>query len=69
MLFNDWRAEAARIAVGMYDIDLDRAPKEYLWRLWRDDVSVWEVAALCRNVVAAQEEQPDTTDVPKRVDH
>jgi hypothetical protein len=53
MLFNNWRAEAARIAAGMYDIDLDRVPKEYLWRLWRGDVSPWEVAELCRNVVAA----------------
>jgi hypothetical protein len=67
MLFNNWRAEAARIAVGMYNIDLDRVPKEYLWRLWRGDVSPWEVAELCRNVVAAQEDQPDTTDIPRRV--
>jgi hypothetical protein len=55
--FNDWRAEAARIAAGMYDIDLDRVPKEYLWRLFGDDVSPWEVAELCRNVEAAQEDR------------
>jgi hypothetical protein len=66
MLFNDWRAEAARIASGMYDIDLDRVSKAYLWRLWRGDVSVWEAAKLCQNVVAAQEDQPDTR-VPRRV--
>jgi hypothetical protein len=41
MLFNNWRAEAARIAAGMYGVELDRIPKEYLWRLWRGDVSVW----------------------------
>jgi len=39
MLFNNWRAEAARIAAGMYDIDVGRVPKEYLWRLFGDDVS------------------------------
>jgi hypothetical protein len=33
MLFNDWRAEAARIAVGMYGVELDRVSKTYLWRL------------------------------------
>ena len=59
MLLNNWRAEAARIAAGMYGVELDRIPKEYLWRLWRSDVSVWEAAQLCRNVVAAQEDQPD----------
>ena len=57
--FNDWRAEAARIAAGMYGVEIDRVPKQYLWRLWRGDVSVWEAAQLCRNVVAAQEDQPD----------
>ena len=67
MLFNNWRAEAARIAAGMYDIDLDRVPKAYLWRLFGDDVSPWEVAELCRNVIAAQEDQPDTTNIPRRV--
>jgi hypothetical protein len=67
MLFNDWRAEAARIATGMYDIDLDRVPKEYLWRLFGDDVSPWEVAELCQNVIAAQEDQPDTTDISRGV--
>jgi hypothetical protein len=41
----------------MYDIDLDRVPKEYLWRLFGDDVSPWEVAELCRNVEAAQEDR------------
>ena len=56
-LFNNWRAEAARIAAGMYDIDLDRVPKEYLWRLFGDDVSPWEVAELCQNVIAAQEDR------------
>jgi hypothetical protein len=50
MPFNNWRAEAARIAAGMYGVELDRIPKEYLWRLWRSDVSVWEAAELCRNV-------------------
>jgi hypothetical protein len=64
--FNKLRAEAARIAAGLYNIDLDRIPKPYLWRLWRDDVSVWEAAQLCRNVVAAQEGQPDTTKRVKR---
>ena len=49
MLFNQWRAAAARIAAGMYGVELDRVPKEYLWRLWRGDVSVWEAAQLCRN--------------------
>jgi hypothetical protein len=63
MLFNNWRAEAARIAVGMYNIDLDRVPKEYLWRLWRGDVSPWEAAALCKNVIAAQH---NTADIPRR---
>ena len=67
MLLNNWRAEAARIAAGMYDIDLDRVPKAYLWRLFGDDVSPWEVAEVCRNVVAAQEAQPDTADIPRRV--
>jgi hypothetical protein len=38
MLFDQWRAEAARIAAGMYGVELDRVPKEYLWRLWRGDV-------------------------------
>ena len=57
MLFNDWRAEAARIAAGMYGIELDRVSKEYLWRLWRGDVSVWEAAQLCQNVIAAQEDR------------
>jgi hypothetical protein len=66
MLFNDWRAEAARIAAGMYDIDLDRVPKEYLWRLWRDDVSVWEAAQLCQNVIAAQPRH-NAADIPRRV--
>ena len=66
MLFDNWRAEAARIAAGMYDIELDRVPKAYLWRLWRGDVSAWEAAQLCRNVIAAQE-QPDTTDIPRRI--
>ena len=65
MLFNNWRAEAARIAAGMYDIDLDRVPKEYLWRLFGDDVSPWEVAELCRNVVAAQPNA--AADIPKRI--
>ena len=51
----------------MYDVELDRVPKEYLWRLWRGDVSVWEVAQLCRNVIAAQEDLPDTADIPRRV--
>jgi hypothetical protein len=46
MLLNNWRAEAARIAAGMYDIDLDRVSKAYLWRLFGDDVSPWEVAEL-----------------------
>jgi hypothetical protein len=64
MLFDNWRAEAARVAAGMYGIDLDRVSKAYLWRLWRGDVSVWEAAQLCRNVIAAQVDQPDT---PKRV--
>jgi hypothetical protein len=63
MLFNNWRAEAARIAAGMYGIDLDRVPKAYLWRLFGDEVSPWEVAELCRNVIAAQEDQPDTIDI------
>jgi hypothetical protein len=67
MLFDQWKAEAARIATGRYNIDLDRVPKEYLWRLFGDDVSPWEVAQLCRNVVAAQEDQSNTTDIPKRV--
>ena len=67
MLLDNWRAEAARTAAGMYDIDLDRVPKAYLWRLFGDDVSPWEVAELCRNVVAAQADQPDTTDIPRRV--
>ena len=67
MLFNDWRAEAARIAAGMYGVELDRVPKAYLWRLFGDDVSPWEVAELCRNVIAAQEDQPDTTNIPRRV--
>jgi hypothetical protein len=35
MLFNDWRAETARIAAGMYGVDLDRVPKEYLASLAR----------------------------------
>ena len=65
MLLNNWRAEAARIAAGMYDIDLDRVPTEYLWRLWRGDVSVWEAAQLCRNVVAAQPNA--AADIPKRI--
>jgi hypothetical protein len=39
------------------DIDLDRVPKEYLWRLFGDDVSPWEVAELCQNVIAAQEDR------------
>ena len=65
--FNDWRAEAARIAAGMYGVEIDRVPKQYLWRLWRDDVSVWEAAQLCQNVVAAQEGQPDRTGIPRRV--
>ena len=67
MLFDQWRVEAARIAAGMYGIELDRVSKEYLWHLWRDDVSPWEVAELCRNVVAAQEDQPDRTGIPRRV--
>jgi hypothetical protein len=66
MLFDQWRAEAARIAAGRYNIDLDRVPKEYLWRLWRGDVSPWEVAELCRNVIAAQR-QHNATDIPRRV--
>jgi hypothetical protein len=64
MLFTNWRAEAARIAAGMYGVDLDRIPKEYLWRLWRGDVSPWEAAELCRNVVAAQH---NAADIPRRV--
>ena len=67
MLFDNWRAEAARIATGMYGVDLDRVSKEYLWRLWRSDVSVWEAAQLCRNVIAAQEDQSAPTDIPRRV--
>ena len=34
MLFNDWRAEAARIAAGMYDVEFDRVSKPYLWSLY-----------------------------------
>ena len=64
--FNDWRAEAARIAAGMYGVEIDRVPKQYLWRLWRGDVSVWEAAQLCQNVIA-QEDQPDATDISRRV--
>lgn len=66
MLFDQWRAAAARIAAGMYGVELDRVPKEYLWRLWRGDVSVWEAAQLCRNVIAAQA-QHNATDIPRRV--
>ena len=44
----------------------DRVPRAYLWHLFVDDVSPWEVAELCRNVVAAQEGQPDTTKRVKR---
>jgi hypothetical protein len=66
MPFNDWRAETARIAAGMYRVELDRVSKAYLWRLWRGDVSVWEAAQLCRNVVAAQKDQPDATDISRR---
>jgi hypothetical protein len=57
MLFDQWRTEAARIAIRVYGIELDRVSKEYLWRLFGDDVSPWEVAKLCRNVVAAQEDK------------
>ena len=67
MLFDQWRAAAARIAAGMYGVELDRVPKEYLWGLFGNDVSPWEAAELCRNVIAAQEGQPDTTDIPKGV--
>ena len=56
MGFEVWKAEAAQIAADMYAIDLDRVPKEYLWGLFGNDVSPWEAAALCRNVIAAQEE-------------
>jgi hypothetical protein len=66
MLFDQWRAEAARIATGMYGIELDRVSKEYLWRLWRSDVSVWEAAQLCRNVIAAQPRH-NAADIPRRV--
>jgi hypothetical protein len=39
MRFDEWRAEAARIAGG-YSIDLDRVPKPYLWRLSRRERNV-----------------------------
>ena len=66
MLFNNWRAEAARIAAGMYGVELDRVSKAYLWRLRRGDVSVWEAAQLCRNVIAAQPRH-NAADIPRRV--
>ena len=66
MRFDQWRSETARIASWVHDVALDRVPKEYLWRLWRGDVSVWEAAQLCRNVVAAQKDQPDATDISRR---
>jgi hypothetical protein len=66
MRFDQWRAEAARIATGMYNIDLDRVSKEYLWSLYAGDVSPWEAAALCRNVIAAQPRH-NAADLPRRV--
>jgi hypothetical protein len=47
----------AQIAAGMYGVAIDRVPKEYLWRLCRGDVSVWEAAQLCQNVIAVQEDK------------
>jgi hypothetical protein len=66
MRFDQWKAETARIAAGMYGIDLDRVPKPYLWSLYTGGIPSWEAARLCRNVVAAQEDQPDTTKRVKR---
>jgi hypothetical protein len=38
MGFEVWKAEAAQIAAGMYDIDLNRVPKEYLWGLFGNGI-------------------------------
>jgi hypothetical protein len=62
MPFNNWRAEAARIADGLYGIDLDRVPKPYLWHLFVDHIPSGEAAMLGRNVIAAQP-QHNATDI------
>jgi hypothetical protein len=61
MLFDRWKAEAAQIAAGRYSIDIGQVPKPYLWRLFVDHVPPWEAAALCRNLVAAHENQPNVS--------
>jgi hypothetical protein len=66
MRFDQWRAEAARIAAGMYGIEIDRVAKPYLWGLYTGGIPPWEAARLCLNAIAAQEERPDTTKRVKR---
>ena len=62
MRFEEWKAEAARIASGMYGVELVRVPKPYLWSLYAGGIPTWEAAQLCQNVITAQEGQPDMPD-------
>ena len=57
MRFEEWKAEAARIASGMYGVELVRVPKPYLWSLYAGGIPTWEAAQLCQNVIAAQEDR------------
>ena len=52
MRFDQWRAQAAQIAVNMYDSNLEQVSRPYLWDLYRDGVSPLEAAELSSNVLA-----------------